>query len=128
VLTRGAMWGSIQYKDGITGQPGTVRAPVGVPPVPSGPSANGHPAAQAQGGLSYSAYCSGLYPNLYFARPERQFWPGAGMPVSVVSDNLMPVPATDPRGVNAPLMVPVTLRGQRQVFQPATLVQWPSYP
>jgi len=38
----------------------------------------------------------------------------------------MPVPARDPRGVAAPLAVPLSLRGVRQIRQPATLVVWPS--
>ena len=47
------------------------------------------------------------------------------MPISYQSDNLMPVPATDPRGVAAPLAIPLKLRGKRQIGQPATLVVWP---
>jgi hypothetical protein len=109
-----------QYKDGLTGHPGTVQAPGPGPGVPTGP------VAQAQGGLSYTAYCPGFYPNLYYARPQAAYRPGAGMPISVASDNLMPIPATDPRGLNAPLQVPVTMRGVRQIRQPASLVQWPS--
>lgn len=112
----------LQYKDGTTGQPGTVQATVSNPG--SGVSAGA--SAQAQGGLSYTSYCPGFYPNLYYARPQAAYWPGAGMPVSYRSDNLMPVPAADPRGVAAPLQVPITMRGVRQIRQPAALVQWPS--
>ena len=110
----------MQYKDGTTGRPGTANIPVSGPGVPTGPI------AQAQGGKSYTAYCPGFYPNQYWARPEASYWPGAGMPISVSSDNLMPVPARDPRGVAAPLAVPLSLRGVRQIRQPATLVVWPS--
>jgi hypothetical protein len=113
----GSAW---QYKDGVTGHPGTVQAPVPGPGVPTGP------VAQAMGGFSYTANCPGFYPNLYYARPEASYWPGAGMPVSTHSDNLMPVPAQDPRGVAAPLQVPVRMRGNKQIRQPANLVQWPS--
>jgi len=109
-----------QYKDGVTGHPGTTQIPVPGPGVPTGP------VAQAQGGYSFTANCPGWYPNQYWARPEAAYWPGAGMPVSYRSDNLMPVPARDPRSVAAPLQVPLSLRGVQQIRQPANLVQWPS--
>lgn len=111
---------AIQYKDGTTGRPGTAMVMQGSPGVPTGII------TRQQGGLSYTDNCPGFYPNLYWARAQGQFWPGAGMPVSVRSDNLMPVPATDPRSVPAPLQVPISMRGQRQIRQPFTLVQWPS--
>ena len=110
----------MQYKDGTTGHPGTARVMQGDPGVPTGP------VAQAMGGYSFTGNCPGFYPNLYFARPQGQYWPGAGMPVSVMSDNLMPVPATDPRSVAAPLAVPLTVSSSRQIRQPPALVQWPS--
>ena len=83
--------GARQYKDGVTGRPGTQQVPVPGPGVPTGLI------ARAMGGLSYTQYSPGFWPNQYWARPERDFWPGAGMPVSIFSDNLMPIPATDPR-------------------------------
>jgi hypothetical protein len=112
----GSAW---QYKDGITGRPGTVKVLDGTPGVPTGPI------AQAMGGTSYTAYCPGFYPNQYWARPEASYRPGAGMPIAVRSDNLMPVPARDPRGVPAPQAVPSMLRGGRQIRQPARVVSWP---
>jgi hypothetical protein len=111
---------AMQYKDGVTGRPGTFPVPSPGPGVPRGP------VALAMGGFSFTAYCPGFYPNQYWARPEAAYHPGAGMPVSVFSDNLMPVPATDPRGVPAPLQVPVSLRGNQQIRQPPTLIQWPA--
>lgn len=108
-----------QYKDGVTGHPGTIPVPSPGPGVPTGPI------AMAMGGTSYTAYCPGFYPNLYWARYAGHYRPGAGMPISVNSDNLMPVPARDPRGVPAPLAVPVSIRGPRQIRQPATLLTWP---
>lgn len=108
-----------EYKDGVTGYPGTKQAPGGPPGVQQGT------ASMAQGGYSFTQYCPGFFPNMYWARPERAYWPGAGMPIAVYSDNLMPVPATDPRGIPAPLAVPLKLRGKRQIGQPATLVVWP---
>ena len=112
-----------QYKDGVTGWPGTkgIPAPASVAPSPDWGDI-------AQMGISRSSDAPpAIYPNLYWARPERDYWPGAGMPVSYQSDNLMPVPATDPRSVPAPLQVPISMRGNQQITQPATLVQWPSY-
>lgn len=110
----------MQYKDGTTGRPGTQMVMRGDPGVPTGP------VAQAMGGYSFTGNCPGFYPNLYWARPQREYWPGAGMPVSVMSDNLMPVPATDPRSVAAPLAVPLYNLGINQIRQPPALVQWPS--
>src|SRR5271156_772807 len=97
-MNRLAGSGAQQYKDGVTGQPGTQRIPVH-PQIPSPDIGD-----LAQAGLSRSSAAPNWFlPNLYFARPQRSFWPGAGMPVSVQSDNLMPVPATDPRGIPARL-------------------------
>ena len=110
------------YKDGTTGWPGTR----GIPAHPVIPSPD--EGDKAQMGISRSSDAPNLnYPNLYYARPEAEFWPGAGMPVSYQSDNLMPVPATDPRSVAAPLAVPITMRGNRQIRQPPTLIQWPGF-
>ena len=111
---------AFEYKDGTTGRPGTAQIPMPGPGVPGGP------VAQAMGGTSYTSYCPGFYPNQYWARPEAAYWPGAGMPISVMSDNLMPIPATDPRSVAAPLSVPLASRGVKQIRQPPALVQWPS--
>jgi hypothetical protein len=95
-FTRLAGSGAMQYKDGVTGRPGTAGIPV-KPVIPSPDVGD-----KAQAGISRSGDAPNeFYPNQYWARPERAYWPGAGMPVSVGSDNLMPVPATDPRGVGA---------------------------
>jgi len=111
----------VAYKEGVTGQPGTQAIPVH----PVVPSVDWGDAAQM--GLSRSGDAPNhFYPNLYWARPQEAYWPGAGMPVSRVSDNLMPVPAADPRGVPARLSVPVMLRGSRQVQQVPVLPVWAS--
>jgi len=112
--------GAQQYKDGVTGQPGTQR--IAVQPVVPSPD----PGDIALMGTSRSTDAPGnwFYPNLYFARPQRAFWPGAGMPVSVTSDNLMPVPAADPRGIPAVLSMPPVQRGTRQIRQPGTAPVW----
>ena len=122
VLTRLAGGGAFQYKDGVTGQPGTQRIPVH-PVVPS-PDAGD----KAQMGLSRSSDAPGNWflPNLYYARPERDFWPGAGQPVALRADNLMPVPATDPRGIPARLARPVRIRGQQQIKWHPQVITWPA--
>jgi hypothetical protein len=118
-LTRLAGSGAQQYKDGVTGQPGTQAIPVD-PVVPSPDTGD-----KVLMGLSRSEDAPDvIFPNLYFARPQGQFWPGAGQPVSVQSDNLMPVPAADPRGIPAVLSVPINIRGQRQIVQPAAQPRW----
>ena len=95
-MTRLAGGGAQQYKDGLTGQPGTQGIPV-QPVIPSPDIGD-----LAQAGVSRSANAPDtIYPNQYYARPQRGYWPGAGMPVSVRSDNMLPVPAVDPRGTPA---------------------------
>lgn len=120
-MNRLAGSGSVQYKDGVTGQPGTQ-------PVPAdGPGVEQSRTGQAQMGLSRTSDAPRSWrPNLYYARPQRAFWPGAGMPVSVSSDNLMPVPATDPRGIPARLAMPVVQRGNKQIRASRSLISWPS--
>jgi len=122
-LTPAAGSGWIAYKDQVTGQPGTVPVTVDTTANPRGGIT-----AQAMMGTSRSADApdGSFRPNLYFARPEPSYWPGAGMPVRIRSDNLMPVPAVDPRGVPARMAAPLVLRGNRQIGQPAQLVMWPS--
>lgn len=121
-MTRAAGGGAMAYKDGVTGQPGTLAVPVGAAPVPADRT------AQATMGTARSVDAPRSFrPNLYYARPERSFWPGAGMPVAIASDNLMPVPATDPRGVPARLSVPITQRGQAQVRSRPALSVWPAW-
>ncbi len=120
-LNRLAGSGAAQYKDGLTGHPGTQ----GIPVLPVVPSAD--PGDIALMGLSRSSDAPDIiYPNQYWARPQRDFWPGAGMPVSVASDNLMPVPAVDPRGIPALLANPITQRGQKQIQARPNLPMWPN--
>lgn len=118
-MTRVAGGGAQQYKDGLTGQPGTMAIPVH-PVIPSPDIGD-----LANSGLSRSSDAPNhFFPNLYYARPQRQYWPGAGMPVAVRSDNLMPVPAADPRGVPSMLAIPVMIRGQQQITQPQAQPRW----
>jgi hypothetical protein len=120
-LVRMAASGAQQYKDGVTGQPGTQA--ISVQPVIPSPDVGD----TALSGTSRSSDApDAFYPNLYWARPERGFYPGAGMPVSVSSDNLMPVPAVDPRGIPAVLSNRVRQRGQAQIQSQPNLPRWAS--
>lgn len=119
-LNRIAGGGAQQYKDGVTGQPGTAARPS------PGPGVDQGRAGQAQMGLSRTSDAPGVfYPNQYWARPQRAYWPGAGMPISVTSDNLMPVPAADPRGIPSTQFVPIVQRGQAQIATAPTMPRWP---
>lgn len=123
-MTRLAASGAMAYKDGVVGEPGTMAIPTGRPPVPQDRT------AQAQMGTFRSSapgVPDSFRPNLYFARPERSYWPGAGMPVAIASDSLMPVPATDPRGIPARLSIPITQRGNAQVRSNPALSTWPDW-
>jgi hypothetical protein len=121
-LNRLAGSGAQQYKDGLDGQPGTMAIPIAPTQVEQSRS------GQAQMGLSRSSDAPNSFrPNLYYARPQRDFWPGAGMPVACVSDNLMPVPARDPRGVPARLAAPIVKRGPAQVKSRPGMSSWPAW-
>jgi len=121
-LTRVAGGGSVVYKDRVTGQPGTLPIPV------EGPGVEQSRTGQANMGRNRTSDAPPYFlPNLYYAGPQPSYWPGGGQPVAIRSDDLMPVPATDPRGIPARLARPVILRGQRQIRQPAATVTWPAW-
>lgn len=119
-LNRTAGGGWEAYKDQVTGQPGTLGIPV------EGPGVEQSNAGQAAMGRSRTKDAPGQFrPNLYYARPQPSFWPGGGQPVSVRSDNLMPVPATDPRGIPARLAMPIVQRGSAQIKSRPVVTTWP---
>jgi hypothetical protein len=121
-MNRYAGSGAQEYKREVTGKPGTQPIPVS-PQIPSPDIGD-----LAQAGLSRSSDAPNYFlPNLYWTRPDREFWPGAGMPVALISDNLMPVPAVDPRGIPAVLARRVTRRGRKQIAQPAAQPVWASW-
>jgi hypothetical protein len=98
---------------GIThGAPGTERIPAPAPPVPQAWNR----------ALSRSSDAPDvIYPALYFQHGRLAGTP----PVSVTSDNQMPVPAVDPRGKPAVMSRGPVFLGQQQVGQPKTI---PSFP
>ena len=131
-MNRMAGSGAYQYKDGVTGQPGTMAIPtfaLSSATVPGGGAETPSPGV-AQMGLSRSVDAPEVfYPNLYYAAPQRAYWPGAGMPVSYRSDNLMPVPAVDPRGVPSTLQIAINngqTRGQAQIQARMPFPAWPN--
>jgi hypothetical protein len=119
-FNRHAGSGAQEYKGAVTGQPGTR----GIPVEPVVPSPD--PGDIALMGLSRSGDAPNVfYPNLYYTSGPIRERPGAGMPVSVYSDNLMPVPAVDPRGIPATLsMQSADRRGQRQIQAFPLLPRW----
>ena len=46
------------------------------------------------------------------------------MPISRISDNLMPVPAVDPRGIPSTQFMPRNDRGQRAINTLPNLASW----
>lgn len=121
-LTRTAGGGWEAYKDQTVGQPGTQAIPV------TGPGIEQSRAGQAASGPSRTSDAPGEFrPNLYWARPQPSFRPGGGMPISRHSDNLMPVPARDPRGIPARLARPIVRRGNQQIKAQPSVVSWPAY-
>ena len=122
-FTRHAGSGAYQYKDGVVGQPGTQAIPVDTKGWIPSPDLGDI----ALMGLGRSSDAPDVfYPNLYWARPQRAYWPGAGMPVSAWSDNLMPVPAADPRGIPATRYHPLNQRDRTQVQERPKLPRWPA--
>jgi hypothetical protein len=115
----------VAFKGDVVGQPGTR----GIPAPPSdfgeaGQTVNGVPVRGAGSGYNQG---SGTmppvwYPQLYYERrltetPE----------VSIYSDNQMPVPAADPRGVAAVMARPPQFLGQGQVVQPKAMPRWANW-
>ena len=114
--------GAVQYKQAVSGSPGTRSIPA--------PTQNTVPSPDlgdiAQMGTARSSDAPQSWnPQLYYqtALTER---PGAGKPIRVYSDNLMPVPAVDGRlrGRSAVLARPVQQRGRMQIPQPRVIPSW----
>lgn len=109
----------VAYKSVVTGQPGTQGVPAAMPEL----------AGMVNGQRVSSGYSGGSswmppvwYPQLWF---ERQL---SEIPqVSVYSDNQMPVPAADPRGVAARMARPPVFLGQAQLQQPKGLPKWANW-
>jgi hypothetical protein len=121
-MTRLAASGAQAYKQAVSGQPGTMA----VPAPTKDTQLSGDKVTLAWAGTARSSDSPDVwYPQMYYQQclTER---PGAGMPVRVYSDNLMPVPAVDPRGTPARLARKPARRGQNQILQPAVFPGWPA--
>jgi hypothetical protein len=115
----------VAYKNEVTGQPGTQGIPTGLPEfgaqgqVVNGVSVRGAGAGYNQG--------SGTMPDVWFPQKYYERRLTETPPVSVYSDNQMPVPAFDPRGVAAVMFRPPQFLGQAQLAQPKTLPRWANW-
>lgn len=114
--------GAQQFKHAVTGQPGTqaIPAPTG-DTVPSPDLGD-----LALAGTSRSSDSPDVwYPQKWYERSlDGDGTMGPVTPVRIYSDNLMPVPAVDPRGRGALLAKPITQRGGRQLRQPSAMPRW----
>jgi hypothetical protein len=114
--------GAQQYKIGLQGSPGTTAIPAPTTNTQISPDAGD----KAQAGTARSTDAPDVwYPTKYY-QDSLKGAPGPVTPVRIYSDNLMPVPAKDPRGVSARLSRPVNQRGQRQVKMPRAMPSWNS--
>jgi hypothetical protein len=114
--------GAQRYKRFVVGQPGTMAIPAPTSNTQISPDAGD----KAQMGTARSSDAPDVwYPTIYY-QPNLYAAPGPVNPVSIYSDNIMPVPAVDPRGVSARLSRPVQQRGRRQIPMPRALPRWGS--
>lgn len=123
-MTRMAASGAAVYKGAVSGQPGTQAIPIDEP----GSNVNEcGPVAQSMMGLSRTRDQPPVfYPNIYYQRsltnpPNRD---GGG--IRVYSDNMLPVPAVDPRGIPSTQFMPINQRGIAQIQSLPNLVTWPN--
>jgi len=110
--------GAWQSRGPISGSPGITRIPA-VAPLPRVDSELTALANAGNIGLPSSAFNYWL-PGVYYA------WPASRAPVSVFSDNQMPVPAIDPRGLPAVVMPGPVMQGQRQTSTPRVAPKFPT--
>jgi hypothetical protein len=114
----------VRFKQEVTGQPGTQAIPAGLADFPGGQVVNGLPVRGAGSGYNQGSNTMPpvWYPQLYYERglsetPE----------VSIYSDNQLPVPAMDPRGVAARMARPPQFLGQAQVTQSKAMPKWSNW-
>ena len=120
-MNRLAGSGAQSYKQAVTGQPGTIAIPAPTSDIP-----HGGQAGQAMMGTARSTDAPDVwYPQQYYQRSLTER-PGAGQPIRVYSDNLMPVPAVDGRSTRglARLAKPILQRGQTQIAMPRVIPSW----
>jgi hypothetical protein len=121
-MTRLAASGAQMYKHALTGQPGTQAIPA--PTKDTTPSPDPGDIAQ-MGSARSSDAPDQWYPQKWYERSlNGDGTMGPVTPVRIYSDNMMPVPAQDPRGVPALLAFTPQFLGQKQVAQPKVMPQW----
>lgn len=122
-FTRAAGSGAVRYKAAVRGQPGTQAIPA-----PTTNITRGGVVGQALMGTARSSDAPDfIWPNLYFeANLDGSGTMGPVTPVRIYSDNLMPVPAQDPRGKPARLSKAPRYSGQFQLAQPRAMPVWGS--
>ena len=124
-FNRLAASGAVRYKGAVTGNPGTLAIPA-----PTSGAKNTAPSPDigdlALAGTSRSSDAPDyIWPGKYYERSlDGDGTLGPVTPVRIWSDNLMPVPAQDPRGRPARLSKTVRRGGQVQVSQPRAMPTW----
>jgi hypothetical protein len=114
--------GATRYKAAVSGQPGTMAIPA--PTRDTVPSPDVGDLA-LMGSARSSDAPDFIWPNKYFERNlNGSGTMGPVTPVRIYSDNMMPVPAQDPRGRPARLAKTTRRGGQQQLAQPRALPQW----
>ena len=123
-FNRLAASGAQQYKGSVSGQPGTQAIPA---PVTDTTPAPGALQLALAGTAKSSDAPPAWYPSEYYDGSLNGYGTmGPVTPVRIYSDNMMPVPAKDPRGRPAMLSRPPRYAGQRQVAQPRATPTWGS--
>lgn len=122
--------GAQEYKDGVSGYPGTKAIPVFSPDSVPSPDLGDI----AQMGLSRSSDAPDLFwPNLYYVRPEGNYWPGLLIqmydPTAPELTTHIPVPAVSLRQHwlrdSAALAMGIRGPSVKQIRQPVSqLVNW----
>jgi hypothetical protein len=121
-MTRMAASGAQMYKHAVSGQPGTR----GIPAPTGGTQMQPDAGDKAQMGTARSSDAPDMwYPNKYYERSlDGDGTMGPVVPARVFTDNLMPVPAQDPRGLPALLAFTPHFLGQQQIRQPRNMPTW----
>lgn len=122
-LTPRAASGAQSYKGAVSGQPGTMGIPVDNP----GARVDPGPSSQAAMGRARSSDAPNqFFPQLYYQRSLTNPPSSDAGRVRVYSDNMLPVPAVDPRGIPSTQFMPINQRGVAQLQSLPNLVTWPN--
>lgn len=124
-LTRYAASGAVMYKHGVHGQPGTQAIPA--PTTDTTPSPDTGDKA-IQGTARSVDAPDQWFPQKWYERSlNGDGTMGPVTPVRIYSDNMMPVPAIDPRGHGSTAILSAVQPqglGPRQLIQPPAVPHW----